>query len=81
MKYGFRNPLRHALKALRGKYLTVIPQRGGIWIGSDVWVTYGSEDDLIVERARGAKESFRDNVMKTLKATGLYIIKGGLYDL
>ncbi len=81
MKYGKQNPLRLALPILKKKYLIVIPQRGGIWVGSDVWVTYGSPEDLIVQRAKGVKESVRKGVMRILKATGLHILKGSVYEL
>ena len=81
VKYGRKNPLRLALRVLKKEALFLVRQRGGIWIGTDLWVTHGSPEDLIVMRWRGAKEVQRRRVMKLLEATGLPVIKGGLYEL
>lgn len=80
IKYGKQNPLRLALPALDkafGDATLVIPQRGGIWVGSDCWVTYGSPEDLIVMRAKGCGK-FQRNVIKALRGkVPFYVIRGG----
>jgi len=85
MKYGPQNPLRYALAALRQAKRhgelppSVIPQRGGIWVGAENWVTYGSPEDLIVMKAVGGHESFRKRTARILRRTGIPVISKGTY--
>lgn len=81
MRYGKQNPLRLALPILKKRYLIVVPQRGGIWVGGDIWVTYGSPEVFIVDRERRARESLRREVMTALETTKLGVLKGGIFDL
>lgn len=81
IRYGRQNPLRLALPALKREFWIVIPQRGGIWVGSDFWVTYGSPEDLIVRPWKGSSAKSLRRVIRALKTTKLYIIKGSSFSL